>query len=127
MDESSFVNIVVANLERTLFEGKFGAPQNHVIFEMGDYYLQIASSRGAMEVYCEAVSNEFLEESVCLNESQMQEMLKLGYKEPLSEENYSIEMPCDSHGNRTKIGVLFYRTAKIYGSTEITQVHVHIG
>ena len=127
MDERSFVNIVVANLERTLFEGEFGAPQNHVIFEMGDYYLQIASSRGALEVYCEAVSNEFLDESICLNDSQMQDMLKLGYKEPLSEENYSIEMPCDSHENRVKIAKLFYLTAEIYGNTTITDCNVHIG
>ncbi|MDB3907269.1 hypothetical protein N9355_07340 [Crocinitomicaceae bacterium] len=127
MDRSSFVSIVVSSLEKTLFEGDFGKPQNFVIIEVGDYYLQIASSRGAHKVHCEAVSNEFLVEGDQLSEDQKNSILKLGFKDLLSEENYSIEMPCDSHENRVKIGVLFYRTAEIYGSTSITDCRVHIG
>ena len=51
---------------------KEGGESNYFTLDFAEnYYLQAASSKGANEVFCEAVSNEYLPVARKLSESQL--------------------------------------------------------
>lgn len=128
MDKKQFTDLVMNGLERTLFEGVYGLPQNFVIFELNSkYYVQIAAGRGGLTARCEAVGNAFLEPGDLINENQVERLLQLGWSAGSKRENHGVELPCESIEDRQKLAELFYTTAEIYGATAIANVEVHIG
>ncbi|MDX2360875.1 MAG: hypothetical protein QNK23_08720 [Crocinitomicaceae bacterium] len=127
MEKDEFTKLVVNGLERIIFEGEIGTSQSYVIYQLSpQYYVQIAGSRGDLNVHCEAVGNSFIEFSTQINGHQIQQLLKLGWSEA-GDMNHTIELPVDSIESRQKLAELFYETAAIYGATTISNVEVEIG
>ena len=59
-----------------------GGEQNFcIIYLTEDYYLQFTGSKGSNELYCEAVSNQFLSKELQLSSTQNQQLLDLGWSE----------------------------------------------
>ena len=124
MEREAFVKQVVSNLERVIYEGGSG---NFVIYEFADpYYVQIASERGAVSVHCEAVSNSSLKDGNELNDDQLLAMYRLGWCDCSDSYNHTISLPVDSDQARKRIAELFFDTAVIYGTTDITNVQVEL-
>jgi hypothetical protein len=128
MNKERFTDLVINGLERVIFEGEYGLPQNYVIFELHPkYFLQIAAGRGDLKVHCEAVGNGFLIPNEFIEENQIESLVQLGWSEAVGEENHVLELPCESIENRRNLAELFYATAEVYGANTIANVQVHIG
>src|SRR5690242_8750206 len=56
-----------------------GGDDNFVIVSCGDLYVQFAGSRGSKELYCEAVSNEYLSKDQQLSPDRIDRLEKLGF------------------------------------------------
>ena len=118
--------LIVASIERIIFEG---GKSNFVILNISeDYFLQAAASRGDHAIWCEAVSNNFIEPEALLTESQIQHLQQLGWNLPESEEdNFQVQLAVDSEQRRAALADLFMRTANsVYGVEGFTTEMVHL-
>ncbi len=70
---------VINAMEEITTEG--GEQNICIIYLTEDYYLQFTGSKGNNELYCEAVSNQFLPEDLQLSDAQNQQLLDLGWSE----------------------------------------------
>lgn len=77
---------LVYNLRRLLTEGGTG---NYLVVSVGEVYVQFAASRGEQQIYCEAVSNQFLPPSMRLNEDRISQMRSLGFEIGRGSPNFS--------------------------------------
>jgi hypothetical protein len=77
---------LVHNLGRLITEG---GQSNFLIVSVGEVYVQFAASRGDKEVYCEAVSNEFLPPGLQLAEDKISQLRGLGFEDPGASPNLS--------------------------------------
>lgn len=85
-----------------------------------DYYLQFTGQNGSKEVYCEAVSNQFLEKSQQLTTDQQQQLLDLGWDTP-DFGNYSRNCSVRSSEDLIKTVQFLMDTAKKVYQTAITE------
>jgi len=77
---------LVHNLRRLIKEG---GESNFLIVSVGEVYVQFAASRGDKEMYCEAVSNEFLPPELQLAEDKIVQLQGLDFEEPGASPNFS--------------------------------------
>ncbi len=85
MNQSSEQQLV-HNLKRMLNEGGDG---NFLIVSCGDAYVQFAAKRGDTQIYCEAVSNEYLPRNKQLSDHQIAQLQQLGFDTSSDTENFS--------------------------------------
>lgn len=77
---------LVYNLRRLLTEGGTG---NYLVVSTGDVYVQFAATRGEQQIYCEAVSNQFLPQSMRLSEDKISQLRGLGFEIGRGSPNFS--------------------------------------
>ncbi|MEL6717150.1 MAG: hypothetical protein AAFP82_00375 [Bacteroidota bacterium] len=106
-----------------------GGENNFAIIGLNrEYYIQIAAGKGDYEVYCEAVSNHYLEEEYYLTEDQIQQLATLNWQSPEdSEGNYFLVHPVDSEGSRTNLADLLLTTSKsVYDAQNLTEKDISL-
>lgn len=103
---------VVKTINQLLTEGGM---DNFAVFNFNsDYYIQMAAEPDADKVYCEAVSNNFIKSSNTLSESQMNDLLALGWQ-ATDGGNYSMMYDTDSDADKSALAELICKTAsKVY-------------
>ena len=77
---------------------KEGGDSNYFVINITkDYYIQAASSKGAEDVFCEAVSNQYLPQASKLSTDQLNKLNEIGWKKPTeSNVNFFLELPADN-------------------------------
>ncbi len=111
--------VILSAIEQIIYEG---GKSNFVIFNLNsDYYIQMAARRGDYEIYCEAISDNYLEEGKLLTQAQKETLKKLSWNDPEnSEGNYFIKHNVDSELSRTNLSGLISKTAnQVYSCEEI--------
>jgi hypothetical protein len=106
-----------------------GLDENFAIFNLSkDYYIQISAVKNDTEVYCEAVSNNFLPENNQLTMPQINQLKSLNWQEPSSpQENYSNNFPINSASEKTALVNYLMETATtVYNCEIITEKMVEI-
>lgn len=100
-----------------------GGSDNFAIFNLDeDYYIQIAANIGKLEMYCEAVGNNFLDSMNSLNPKQWEKILALGWKTPYESGNYHLTHLIDTPTERATLAELICITAhQIYGVSSIRE------
>lgn len=77
---------------------KEGGDSNYFVIDITkDYYIQAASSKGAEDVFCEAVSNQYLSKESKLTDEQLTKLKQIGWNTPTeSNVNFFIERPANN-------------------------------
>ena len=106
-------------------------------FPLGsDYYIQLLSSRGDHEIYCEAVGNKFLFPDTFLDEAQIAKLESLNFTlddlggDMAPSGNYAQMHRVDSEESREKLCELIIKTAEVvYNCTAIDtdMINLEIG
>lgn len=105
---------------------KEGGESNYFTLDFAEnYYLQAASSKGANDVFCEAVSNEYLPATRKLSESQLSKLVELGWKNPSEGNvNFSIELSAKDKKDIDKLVDFVAQTlSEVYGTDDIKKEH----
>ncbi|MBB6005553.1 TY-Chap domain-containing protein [Arcicella rosea] len=78
---------------------KEGGDSNYFVIDITkDYYIQAASSKGAEDVFCEAVSNQYLSKESKLSEEQLAKLKQIGWNTPTENNvNFFIERPANNN------------------------------
>lgn len=108
---------------------KEGGDSNYFTLDFAEnYYLQAASAKGANEVFCEAVSNEYLPATRKLSESQLSKLVDLGWKKPSEGNvNFSIELTVNDKIDIDKLVNFVAQTlSEVYGANEIKKEYFQI-
>jgi len=99
---------------------------NYLVIDFSSYYIQYMGWANSSELFCEAMSNEFIEESKKLTTNQIDKINKLGFKEPFIDSdknkspNYSKYYKTDSDRNIELIfEEMIYLITDIYNSKNI--------
>lgn len=104
---------LIHNLRRLITEG---GESNFLIVSVGDVYVQFAASHGDKEVYCEAVSNEFLPHGLQLTEDKVSQLRELGFEEPGASPNFSRTFDvAEEAGLRELAQLTRYILSNVYG------------
>lgn len=106
-----------------------GLDENFAIFNLSkDYYIQISAVKDDTEVYCEAISNNYLPENKQLTMPQINQLKSLNWEEPSSpQDNYSNNFPINSASERTVLVNYLMETAStVYNCEIITEEMVEI-
>jgi hypothetical protein len=101
-----------------------GLDENFAIFNLSkDYYIQISAVKNDTEVYCEAISNNYLPENRQLTMPQINQLKSLNWKEPASpQDNYSNNFPISFSSEKTVlVNYLIETAATVYGCQIITE------
>ncbi len=109
-DNANSLKDIIELIEQMIYKG--GRSNFAIIHLKEDYYMQMAAGKGDYEIYCEAVSNYYLEEKTCLNESQQKTLENLNWKLNGNEGNFSMTFSVDSENARKTLAELLLRTAK---------------
>ena len=108
---------VLETLQEIMTEG---GDNNYFILHLDDvYYMQFMCQKGNKDVYCEAVSNNFLEGKEQLNEAQEAQLLKLGWNAN-DNSNFSREVILDTPKALTEAVNWIGQTAKDVYGIEVT-------
>ncbi|MDF1696250.1 MAG: hypothetical protein P1U56_10475 [Saprospiraceae bacterium] len=108
MDDQNSINTIRSIIETLIFEG---GEDNFCTITLGEYYIQLACSKGSLEIYCEAVSNYYLEDP--LTEDQKDTLIQLNWDDSVIENgNYFRSHPIDSESSREELAHLLFQTAK---------------
>ena len=104
-----------------------GGDNNFVIVSCGDFYVQFASSRGSQELYCEAVSNEYLSKDKRLAPDRIDRLEQLGFDLDDSSSQYSRQFKISGESEvhelaRTALNIL----ADVYGCRRDSQVKLEL-
>ncbi|MEA5403400.1 hypothetical protein VB776_10765 [Arcicella sp. DC2W] len=77
---------------------KEGGDSNYFVIDITkDYYIQAASSKGAEDVFCEAVSNQYLSKESKLTDEQLAKLKQIGWNTPTeSNVNFFVERPANN-------------------------------
>lgn len=105
---------------------------NYLVIDFSKFYIQYMGWENSNEFYCEAMSNEFLEEPNKLDDLQIKKLVDLNFSEPNTKDSYGNSSPNFSKyhltQNETEISKIFeelnFIMNKIYKikSNEIIQV-----
>ncbi|MET3127277.1 hypothetical protein ABID42_002383 [Arcicella rosea] len=78
---------------------KEGGDSNYFVIDITkDYYIQAASSKGAEDVFCEAVSNQYLSKESKLTDEQLAKLKQIGWNTPTeSNVNFFTERPANNN------------------------------
>ncbi len=99
----------------------YGNEQDIVIFTFGEFFIQFLGGKGYYDLFCEAISNNYLEEETYLNENQIKKLLELGWQEPQTpDDNFYLIHPIEYIKEREKLIQLFIKTISIYGDYKIS-------
>lgn len=118
--------LILAIIEELITKG---LDENFAIFNLSkDYYIQISAVKNDTEVYCEAVSNNYLPENNQLTMPQINQLKNLNWQEPASpQDNYSNNFPINSESEKTALVNYLMETATtVYNCEIITQKMVEI-
>ena len=104
-----------------------GGADNFVIISCGDLYVQFAGSRGSKELYCEAVSNEYLSKDDQLSPDRIDRLEQLGFDLDDSSSQYSrkFRIADDSEVRelaRTTLNIL----ADVYGCRRDSDINLEL-
>ncbi len=113
-------DLIISIIENLVYHG---AEKNFAILNLGaDYYVQLMASKGAYEVYCEAVGNYYLDTDSYLDDAQMNGLIQLSWHLPEeSTGNFFLTHQVDSENARASLAKLILETAKlVYKVKEIT-------
>ena len=103
------VELVLAAIEAVIYQG---GDSNYVTFDINDtYYIQISASKGDHEIYCEAVSDYYLQKSEYLSDHQISALKKEGWLRDFNSENYHMIYQVDSEKSRLDLAKLLWKTA----------------
>lgn len=98
-----------------------GGEGSFVIFladEKKNYYVQCAGERGKTTLHCEATSNEVIKPPFQLSETQVAQLLSLGWKSPIpgdvSYSNFYRDWDASDDRSRTQIAREIIRTLEVY-------------
>lgn len=108
---------------------KEGGDSNYFTVDFAEnYYLQAASSKGAIDVFCEAVSNEYLPDSRKLNDAQLIRLVELGWKKPSEGNvNFSVELSVNEKKDINELADFIAKTiSEVYRTDEIKKEHFQI-
>lgn len=106
-----------------------GGYENFAVISLSkDYYVQLSAEKGDSEIYCEAVSNNYLPEGQQLSEAQIQELTRLNWHPPTSpQENYSNKFTVNSPTEKNElVNYLIETASSVYGCSIITQRMVEL-
>jgi|AntRauTorckE5430_2_1112549.scaffolds.fasta_scaffold03743_3 hypothetical protein len=106
-----------------------GLDENFAIFDLSkDYYLQISAVKDDTEVYCEAISNNYLPRDSQLTMAQINQLKSLNWQEPASpQDNYMNNFPINSAAEKTiLVNYLMETAATVYNCTNITEEMVDL-
>ena len=97
-----------------------------------NYYVQCAGSKSSTTVVCEAVSNEYLEPTWRLSETQIGRLLSLGWKSPNSKEpqghpNFHREWEAMSDADRLRVANVLMDTLEVYGFSRSQKLDIDLG
>ena len=129
---SNFVQINHKTMNKSLIQTAFqkilkeGGDSNYFTLDFAEnYYLQVASSKGAIDVFCEAVSNEYLPISRKLNDTQLAKLVELGWKNPSEGNvNFSVELPAKDKKDIDKlVDFVAHTLSEVYGTNEVKKEH----
>ena len=114
--------LVLSVIEAIIYAGE---TSNFGIFNLGgNYYIQIIGNRGDYELYCEAVSNYYLEETALLSQEQENQLFALGWA-IAPEQNYSLRHKVDSEALRAQLADLILQTVElVYNCTKIEESNI---
>ena len=109
-------------------EGSWGS---FVIFfsdKAKNYYVQCAGERGKTKMHCEAVSNESLKPAFKLGETQIQQLLSLGWNPPkdVSDPNFYRDWEILDDESRTRIAREVMDTLAVYGLSPNQKLEVEL-
>ncbi len=96
---------------------EYGNEDSFLIIEFGDeYYLQFMPSEQNDELYCEAVSNNYLPEMVQLSEDQIIKLIDMSWELPeTDEDNFSQVIEIENEKSLDKIVTIIVETiTKVY-------------
>ena len=68
---------------------KAGKESTFLVVSAGDVYMQFLAMPGREEIYCEAVSNEFLPGKSRLSDSAVKQLREFGFAEPSGSPNFA--------------------------------------
>ena len=106
---------IIDTLQALTSEGGDG---NFFIIHLNDdYYIQFTGQTGSPDVYCEAVSNHFLQGKAKLTEAQEDEMYELGWNADM---NYSREATVTTAAHFVELSEWIQATATDVYGIEIT-------
>ncbi|MEA5260403.1 hypothetical protein VB264_21565 [Arcicella aquatica] len=103
---------------------KEGGDSNYFVIDITkDYYIQAASSKGAEDVFCEAVSNQYLSQASKLSADQLNKLKEIGWHQPTeSNVNFFLELPADNNASIDFLTNFLASTIKeVYLSDNITK------
>jgi hypothetical protein len=106
-----------------------GLDENFAIFNLSkDYYIQISAVKDDTEVYCEAISNNYLPKENQLTMPQINQLKSLNWEEPASpQDNYSNNFPINSASEKTELANYLIKTAAtVYNCEIITEKMVDL-
>lgn len=117
MDKSLIKNAILKIL-------KEGGDSNYFVIDITkDYYVQAASSKGASDVFCEAVSNKYLSKESMLSDNQLDTLKQIGWSIPTENNvNYFIELPAKDNATIEYLTDFIASTiTKVYASQSLTK------
>lgn len=99
---------------------KEGGDSNYFVIDITkDYYIQAASSKGAEDVFCEAVSNQYLSKESKLSEEQLAKLKQIGWNTPTENNvNFFIERPANNNATIESLANFISNTISTVYSTE---------
>lgn len=118
--------LVIAVIENLLY---YGGKSNFAILPLGrDYYIQMATEKGAYQVYAEAVGNYYLYEDSLLSEDQINRLIELTWQPPDTKDgNFFLIHNVDSEHEREELAeLILYTASEVYGIHEIEEEQVDL-
>lgn len=97
-----------------------------VIFSVGDYYVQFTCRIDDIEIYGEAVSDEYLPDERTLDPSQITELIQRGWNAP-PEPNYYRTFTARTDQDRQAISKEVIETFQVYGVSSEEPLQIEIG
>jgi hypothetical protein len=113
--------LILSTIEQLITKG---LDENFAIFNLSkDYYLQISAVKNDTEVYCEAISNNYLPTDNQLTIAQINQLKNLNWEEPASpQDNYMNNFPINSTAEKTiLVNYLIETAATVYNCAIITE------
>lgn len=128
MDKLINKNLIISMIETLIYHGNDEEYGNVALLHLDGYYMQFLSRKGAYEIYCEAVSNYYLDEHESLNESQINQLLTLGWQTPKDGEgNFFMNYKIDSEKARENLAEIIVKTSQeVYHLPFLEEDHLEL-